>query len=393
MPVKPKLTAPPLGPAAAPAGFRSGAVARMSGIPVSTLRIWEQRYQAVGPITAPSGHRLYSAADVQRVVLLRELTERGHAIGLLAGLDMDALQQLSINYPADEAPAPRRTSPLRIVVVGQALATRLERPSVARHWGRTPVLVAVFDSLQDATQTAQTVIGGESAAVDLLLWHAPDLQTTALPELKAAQDAWQAKDLAVAHRFANADARKALAHTGAHMVREPADDDALGAWLAGLESSLLQSAINPADSPAYNPGQLANQSSKDAANHSATNALLSAAPSPGTAAADKPAWSLDALDLFRAAPQRRFDDASLTAFASLPSSVACDCPGHVADLLMQIASFESYSASCANRNAADAELHGYLQRVAAAARLLFESALERVAIAEGYPLPASAAAS
>ncbi len=391
MPVKPKLTASPLGPAAAPAGFRSGAVARMSGIPVSTLRIWEQRYQAVGPITAPSGHRLYSAADVERVVLLRKLTERGHAIGLLAGLDMDALQQLSRTYPADEAPAPRRTSPLRIVVVGQALATRLERPSVARHWGQAPVLVAVFDSLHEATQapqTAQTVTGSDSAATDLLLWHAPELQIAALPELKAAQSAWQAKTVAVAHRFANADTRKALAHTGAHMVREPADDDALGAWLAVLESSLLRPAVNPASQS----GQKASASTKRAGNPSATNASLNAEPGQGATAAGKPAWSLDALDLFRAAPQRRFDDASLTAFASLPSSVACDCPGHVADLLMQIASFESYSAGCANRNAADAELHGYLQRVAAAARLLFESALERVAIAEGYPLPASAAA-
>ena len=39
-------------PFAAPQpSFRSGAVARMAGMPVSTLRIWEQRYQAVGPTT------------------------------------------------------------------------------------------------------------------------------------------------------------------------------------------------------------------------------------------------------------------------------------------------------------------------------------------------------
>ena len=64
--------------------FRSGAVARIAGMPVATLRIWEQRYQAVRPITAASGHRLYMAADVERVTLLRRLTQQGHAIGLLA---------------------------------------------------------------------------------------------------------------------------------------------------------------------------------------------------------------------------------------------------------------------------------------------------------------------
>src|SRR6476469_8045320 len=76
---------------AAQPGFRSTAVARMAGMPVATLRVWEQRYRAVGPGTAPSGHRLYSAADVERVVLLRQLTGQGHAIGSLATMTMDQL--------------------------------------------------------------------------------------------------------------------------------------------------------------------------------------------------------------------------------------------------------------------------------------------------------------
>ena len=76
--------------------FRSGAVARMAQMPVATLRIWEQRYRAVQPITAPSGHRLYSPADVQRVLLLRRLTEQGHAIGSIATLDAAQLQQVSL---------------------------------------------------------------------------------------------------------------------------------------------------------------------------------------------------------------------------------------------------------------------------------------------------------
>ena len=85
-------------------------------------------------------------------------------------------------------------------------------------------------------------------------------------------------------------------------------------------------------------------------------------------------------------PARRFDDATLAEFAGLSSDVACECPSHVADLLMQIASFERYSAHCASRNPEDLELHTSLQRVAGAARILFETALQRVAAAEGLPL-------
>ena len=47
--------------------YRSGAVARMAHIPVSTLRIWERRYQVIDPAVTDSGHRLYTGADVERL--------------------------------------------------------------------------------------------------------------------------------------------------------------------------------------------------------------------------------------------------------------------------------------------------------------------------------------
>ena len=325
--------------------FRSGAVARMAHMPVSTLRIWEQRYQAVGPNTAPSGHRLYSAADVQRVLLLRQLTEQGHAIGALAALDAAQLQQVAsthaINAGGQRFQPARRTAVLLVAVVGQALALRLQRPAVVQHLAHAWQVTAVFESLAEAAHAAS---GG---SVDLLLWQAPGLQISALPELKAVQDAWRARHVAVAYRYAGAAAISEFAGTGASAAREPADDDALGAWLASLEGAAVASADAPNDPPVP-------RRSQDLA--------------PGDVT------------------PRRFDDAALTAFAGLPSAVACECPRHVAELLMQISNFEAYSADCANRGPADAELHAYLQRVAGVSRALFESALEHVARQEGLML-------
>jgi hypothetical protein len=88
-------------------------------------------------------------------------------------------------------------------------------------------------------------------------------------------------------------------------------------------------------------------------------------------------------------PSRRWDDAALADFAGLSSTVACECPRHVAELLVQLSHFEAYSAECEQRSAADAELHAYLGRVAAASRARFEAALEHVALHEGLILPAS----
>lgn len=341
--------------------FRSGAVARLAGMPVSTLRIWEQRYQAVGPSTAPSGHRLYSAADVERVVALRQLTQRGHAIGSLAALTVEQLRDLAQTHASADTPASAKPSarsvPLRIVVVGQAMARRLRRPAVLGRWASRPQIVGAYDSLEEAVEAAQAAAGEGGASIDLLLWHASSLQDGSVADVMAARDAWRAQGVAVAYRFAVPTARDALVSAGASVVREPADDGALVAWLSSFGSSFV-SAAHARD--------------RQETGHGVDRRLL------------------DALALGAAAsplPARRFDDAVLTEFAGLPSSVACECPSHVAELLMQITSFERYTASCANRDLADAELHAYLQRVAGTARLLFEAALERVAVAEGLALP------
>ncbi len=347
-----------------PPTFRSGAVARMSSMPVSTLRIWEQRYQAVGPTTAPSGHRLYSVADVERVMVLRELTQHGHAIGSLATLNIEQLQNLArtranVTTAASAKPS-LHSAPLRIVVVGQAMAQRLRRPAVVERWPRPLQIVGAYDSLNEALQAA----GKPAAApIDLFLWHASSLQADAASDLAAAQAAWHAQEAAVAYRFAGAAARDALVNAGASVVREPADDGALVAWLSSFGS-----AANPARS-----AQSGTKTSGDADGHGIDRHLLDALT----------ILSADGMAL----PARRFDDTVLTKFAGLSANLVCECPGHVAELLMQVASFESYSAHCANSSLADAELHNYLQRVAGAARLLFESALERVALAEGLALP------
>jgi DNA-binding transcriptional MerR regulator len=330
--------------------FRSGAVARMAHMPVSTLRIWEQRYQAIGPSTASSGHRLYSTADVQRVRLLRQLTGQGHAIGAIAALDAAQLQQVAsthaINTAGKLAQPARWATALRLAVVGRALALRLQRPALVQRLAHPWQVTAVFDSLTEAAHAAR------GAAVDLLLWQAPGLQLGALPELKAAQDAWRARQVAVVYRYAGSDARTAFAGAGARLVREPADDDALGAWLASLEAWALASDDASNNSPVE-------RGSQDLAPDQA----------PGNVT------------------PRRFDDATLTKFAGLSTAIACECPRHVAELLMQLSNFEAYSADCANRSPDDAELHAYLQAVAGLSRALFESALERVARHEGLTLP------
>lgn len=339
---------------AAPA-FRSSAVARMAQMPVATLRIWEQRYQAVRPGTAPSGHRLYSADDVQRVMLLRQLAEQGHAIGATAGLSTTQLQALAAQQLHGQQSSPasgkgkgknaRPRAALRMVVVGHALAARLQRPAVALSLGQPLKLLAVFESLEEAAAHAPDV------ACDFLICHWPALPAEVLPAFKRAQQACSATSFAVVYRFAGAGAKRAWAEAGAALLRESPEDEDLGQWLGALQASIQ----------AKSDGLVAS-----AAPAIAANALLADGVS---------------------APPRRFDDAALTAIAGLSPTLACECPRHIAELLMQLSSFEAYSAACINRSPADAELHAYLQRTAGAARAMFEAAMVTLAEHEGLNLP------
>jgi DNA-binding transcriptional MerR regulator len=51
--------------------YSISAVARMLGVPVSTLRTWEERYRLVVPERNASGHRLYSRDQVEQLKLVK----------------------------------------------------------------------------------------------------------------------------------------------------------------------------------------------------------------------------------------------------------------------------------------------------------------------------------
>ncbi len=326
---------------------RSGAVAKMLRMPVATLRVWERRYAVTQPLLSPSGQRLYSEENVRRLALLKQLTDLGHAIGSLAPLDMSQLQRVASTHaaalastrkaePADAArSAPDRA--WRLAVIGTALGARLQRPALLRRLGR---LVDLLGPFSDAAQAAAALNG---STVDALLIHAPQLHEGWMASIKATAPALAAVPMAVFYRFAADPVCEALATAGTALLREPQPDAVVAQWLQSLAMAtpLRQLAADQAE------------------------------PLPETV------------------PPRRWDDAALGEFASLSSTIACECPRHVAELLVQLSHFEAYSAECEQRSADDAEVHAYLRRVAAVSRARFEAALEHVALHEGLMLPSS----
>jgi hypothetical protein len=71
------------------------------------------------------------------------------------------------------------------------------------------------------------------------------------------------------------------------------------------------------------------------------------------------------------APMRRYNDAQLAALQDVRSAIDCECPNQVADLVLTLTAFETYSAQCQNKNEKDAQMHRLLARVTGHARAVY----------------------
>jgi len=78
-------------------------VAQRSGLTTATIRAWERRYDAVSPSRSEGGQRLYSDREVERLGILRQLTEAGRPISMVAPLSDEAARALLLE---DHSAAP-----------------------------------------------------------------------------------------------------------------------------------------------------------------------------------------------------------------------------------------------------------------------------------------------
>jgi DNA-binding transcriptional MerR regulator len=320
--------------------YRSGTAARLAGIPVETLRVWERRYGVVGPRLSPRGHRLYATEDVSRLALIKQLVDLGSPIGSIATLPLASLRQM--RDAADAATRGVRVAPerspqaVRVALVGETLAERAVRD------GAGAPTMDVVATCADATGALDTLRG---ISVDVLAIELPTLQVDSVAVVDVLVQAVGARGAVVAYRFGPAAVVSALRARGYAVMRSPLD-------LAELER-LCRDAIHlePTQERPVSP------------------------PTP-----------------LETVPGRRFDDRSLAQIAQASTTVYCECPRHIVELLLSLGTFERYSAECENRSPADAALHRYLQRVAGSARVLFEDALVLVARSEGLALPGGSGA-
>lgn len=75
-------------------------VSERTGLTPDVIRIWERRYQVVSPHRTAANQRLYSEADVERLSLLKLITDSGRRISAIANLSNQELHAILESQPA-----------------------------------------------------------------------------------------------------------------------------------------------------------------------------------------------------------------------------------------------------------------------------------------------------
>ena len=308
-----------------------GAVARLTGLSDHTIRVWERRYEAVVAGRSASGRRIYRTEDVEKLRLLKLLTDKGVTISRIA---TDSTEQLKSRLASMNDMATRAgLEELSVGLVGDFL------PGQVRERGGR---VGPLDFTINETSLDRFEADLKVQQVDVIVLELATITPAVLDRIDALVAAAGAKQCVVVYTFARSRDVEALLARDVVLLRAPVRLDEVA-------SALVK--------------------------------LAMAAPETGRdAAEDAPdvAWATNG----DVAP-RRYDNEQLGRLARISTDIDCECPRHLAELVGQLTAFEVYSAGCASRDDDDRALHQYLHHTTASARAAVEEALARVVAAEG----------
>ena len=316
--------------------YSIGAVSRLTGITVHTLRVWEQRYSAIEAERTVSGRRKYTPHNVDRLMSLKFLVDRGCQISSIATLSENELKKYLSQYNDKKSIT--------------SLVKNKGKPSVAIYGEYLPIKIKKINyNLDDFTivfcgaDLDSFKADASRIKPDIIILEFPVIDEHILRLVKELHRVTKSRRIIVIYSFARSVDIKRI------------NDDITRTMKAPVTLEEIFNTISLVDSPISN-------------NNETKIEVKSKQPIEFTA------------------PAKRFSRKTLAVLGDVSSSIACECPQHLTELVTGLSNFEDYSAECVSQSPKDAELHTYLQSVTANCRASMEEALEKVAIAEGINL-------
>ena len=315
--------------------YKIGAVSKITGIGTETLRAWERRYQAVVPSRSESGDRVYSSDDLTKLFLLKNLSDAGNSIGTIARLPLNELKAKWENS-------------VQLSEMGAGPSSYQSQHEISKSQNCKVLLLGEDFPLR--VQDGMSDFNGIE-----LLGHADSVE-----EWKRSNPNSLIHVAIIERPTINEESRKYVSK----LLKET------GVWhvivLYGFGS---QAEINQLQSPQVS----AIRSSIDVYELARLCIDRSGGDSKNLVAANNSTVYLE-----DSLPTRKYSSKQLESLARIKSSIQCECPMHLSDLIKSLVAFEIYSAECENKNERDAELHAYLHATTAQSRALLEDALTHV---------------
>jgi DNA-binding transcriptional MerR regulator len=303
--------------------YNIGVVVRRTNIHPETLRVWERRYELIVPDRSETGRRLYSEGDIRKLQLVKQLTELGHGVSSLAKLSSDELlERLTASHHQGAQRETRSGLKCRVAFVGDALRVRYGRHLL--YYKDIDIVGSMIPGSSTSHAQADVVI------IDLSTINE---ESQALIEQYCTDSG--ASAAVVVFNFATRKAISELESAGIVCLK------------GALSAAEIYRACMSLMQPLFNAASLTDQQTDE-----------------------------------ESTPPR-FDKDQLSHIATLSSAIACECPNHLAELIINLTAFEHYSLECANRNEDDARLHLQLNQSTAAARMILEESLARLIEIEG----------
>ncbi len=299
-----------------------GTVARLTGLKPDTLRVWERRYGLGASHKSTTGRRQYSQADLEHLQLVSALVNSGTRIGEIAASERKTLEMLLQGQGRAGRMAVPKGKPC-VVFVGEQLCGWLDE-----HQGCLANVDARLARLPFAELDVSAL--AELDRMDMLVVECTTLSAAHVRELQRITGQLDVRRVLVTY------------HSGNER------------WLGELEQQGMLATPFPPDPP-YLAFEIS-RSFADKASAEGENDI-------GELVAGKP---------------RQFSEEQLTAASRLQSTLDCECPRHISDLIRALANFEEYSSSCSVENWHEAAVHSCIYVYTSQARWLMEKSLQAV---------------
>ena len=319
--------------------YKIGAVSRITGIGAETLRAWERRYSAVTPLRTDTGDRNYTRDDVAKLLLLKNLVDGGISISSVAGMSVDELKTTIESDPifnkvqASSRSIDKSVEKCRVALLGDGFPIRvldgLEEVDEIE-------IVGAFENINQLQEANQSI-----AQPDVVIVERPTINKNTKSELQDIRNISGAWHVILMYGFSNQELIKSNQSNQTTVVRSSIDVQELARLCI------------------Y---------------HSGGSEQLPSLQNDST------------LHFEQTIPARRFSNQQLAKLASLSTTIKCECPKHITDLLRDLVAFEIYSAECENENKEDAALHSYLHATTAQARSILEESLSHLIRVEGISI-------